>query len=128
MDTVLWIVQVVLAIAFAGAGFTHIRAAAADPASPRRPGMEWMSAVPPNALRTIGILEVLGAIGLVVPPLTGIAPWLAPVAAAALALLMVFAIVFHARRGNETMNIVFNAILGAVALVVAIGRGFVEPF
>ena len=50
-----------------------------------------------------------------------------PVAASALALLMVFAIVFHARRSGEGANITFNVALGVVALVIAVGRFTIEP-
>ena len=54
-----------------------------------------MTAVGRDRMRIIGVLEVLGAIGLILPALTGILPWLVPTAAAALAVLMVLAAVFH---------------------------------
>ena len=117
MDIILWIAQVVLAIAFVGAGLTH--ATRRDRATGQ---MAWMLAVPKPLLTTIGVLEILGAIGLVLPWATGIAPWLTPVAAIALAVLMVFAAVFHARRPGEVPNIVFNLVLGAVAVFIARGR------
>jgi DoxX-like protein/transposase IS481 family protein len=77
--------------------------------------------------RSIGALELLAAIGLIVPAATGILPWLTPVAASCLAILMALAAVFHLRRPGEGQNIVLNAILGAIALLVAYGRFVVEP-
>jgi hypothetical protein len=87
-----------------------------------------MAAVGKRNMRIIGVLELLGAVGLVLPAVTGILPLLTPLAAAMFALLMAFAIVFHARRPGEVSNIAFNVILGAVALAVAYGRFVLEPF
>ncbi len=56
------------------------------------------------------------------PGATGILPWLTPLAAAMLALLMVFAIAFHARRPGEAQNIMLNVVLGVLSLAVAWGR------
>lgn len=123
MDIVLWIAQVVLALGMLAFGFAH--------ATQRHPDNDvrtaWMDAVPKVMLTTIGILELLAAVGLVLPGLTKVAPWLTPLAAWLVALLMVSAMVFHARRGGEGPNIAFNGVLLAVALVVAIGRTFVAP-
>jgi divalent metal cation (Fe/Co/Zn/Cd) transporter len=60
-----------------------------------------MGALPKAVLTTIGILELLAAVGLVLPGLTKVAPWLTPLAAWLVALLMVFATFFLARRGGE---------------------------
>jgi hypothetical protein len=73
------------------------------------------------------VLEILGAIGLVLPVVTGIAPWLVWLAAGCLALLMVSAIIFHVAR-REWPNIAANAVLGAVAAFVFIGRLALVPF
>ena len=88
MDTALWILQVLLALGFVAAGFNH--ATQRDKASGRT---AWMLAVPKPLLTTIGILEIAGAAGLVLPPATGIALWLTPLAAGLLALVVVFAAV-----------------------------------
>jgi uncharacterized membrane protein YphA (DoxX/SURF4 family) len=124
-DVVLWVLQVLLALAFLAAGIGHIlnydRMAT-------QPGMAWVTAVGRDRLRIIGVLEVLGAIGVVLPALTGILPWLVPTAAAALAVLMVAAAVFHLRRPGEGRNIAVNSVLGLLALVVAIGRFAIIPF
>ena len=123
MDTILLVVQIVLGLAFIALGLVHL-----TQRSKSRKGMEWLRAVPARAMAAISGLEILGGIGLIVPWVTGILPVLTPIAAAAIALLMVCAIAFHARRPGEAPNIVFNVVLGLVAAVVAYGRFFVEPF
>ena len=123
MDIVLWVIQIVLALGFLGAGFTH--ATRRDEASGRT---AWMLAVPKPLMTTIGALEITGGIGLLLPAITGILPWLTPLAAAALALLMAFAAVFHLRRPGEQSSIVVNLVLGVLAAFVAYGRFGLEPF
>lgn len=83
--------------------------------------MTWTSRAKPWQVNAVGILEILGAVGLIVPPLTGILPILAPIAASALAVLQVLAIVFHARVG-EGKKIGTNVVLLLFALFVAIVR------
>ena len=88
--------------------------------------MQWMAGVPKRLLTFIGLAEILGGIGLIVPAATGILPWLTPVAAAALALVMLLATGFHVQR-REMPNIVTNLVLFAVAVFVAYGRFVVAP-
>jgi uncharacterized membrane protein len=121
MDVILWVVQVVLALLFVAFGVTH--ATRRESARDRVP---WMWALPREAMLGIGILDILGAIGLIVPAATKIQPWLTPLAALCLAVLMVFAIVFHVGRG-ELPNIALNAVLGLLAAFVAWGRFVVAP-
>ncbi|GAB6904149.1 DoxX family protein [Kineosporia succinea] len=83
-----------------------------------RPMMAWVDSVPLPALRTIGVLEVLGALGLVLPPLTGIAPVLAVAAAIGLALIQVGGTATHVSRG-ETSVIGLNLALLVAAAVTA---------
>ncbi|MDP9145325.1 MAG: DoxX family protein [Actinomycetota bacterium] len=68
-----------------------------------RPMMGWIDAVPLRLVRTIGVLEVLGALGLILPPLTGIAPALAIAAAIGLVLIQVGGISLHLSRGEARM-------------------------
>ena len=124
MDIALWIIQVVLALAFLAWGSAHVFRFDSLAARPRS---GWVRAVGRANLRVIGVFEILGAIGLVLPAATGILPWLTPLAAAMLALLMVFAIAFHARRPGEAQNIMLNVVLGVLSLAVAWGRFVVEP-
>ena len=116
MNSVVWIGQIVMALAFGAAGFAHSIGYERS-----KTQMVWMAALPPNLVRTIGALEIAGALGLILPTATGILPWLAPLAGGLLALVMLLAIGFHIRR-REYPNIAFNAILGVLVLVVAIGR------
>ena len=80
-----------------------------------RPMMGWIDTVPLRLVRTIGVLEVLGALGLVLPPLTGIAPGLALAAAIGLVLIQVGGISLHLGRGEAKMiglNIVLLVLAG----------------
>jgi predicted transporter len=123
-NLLLWIGQVLLALAFVGVGFGH---AFGFEGMAVRPGMGWLRAVGPSGMRAIGILEVLGGVGLIVPAAVRVLPWLTPTAAALLALLMVFGAVFHVRRPDETRNVTTNLVLGAIAALVAYGRFVVAP-
>lgn len=79
-------------------------------------------------MRVIGILEILGAVGLILPALARVLPWLTPLAAALFTVLMVLAAIFHLRRPDEARNVTLNVILGVLAAVVAYGRFVVAPF
>lgn len=79
-----------------------------------RPMMGWIDTVPLRLVRTIGVLEVLGALGLVLPPMTGVTPGLALEAAIGLVLIQVGAIWLHLSRGEAKM-IGFNVVLLALA-------------
>ena len=122
MNVVLWVAQVILALAFLGAGFDQ--AFVYDDAGRR---MAWVAALPKRLAVALGVLEVLGAIGLVVPAWTGIIPTLTPTAALALAVLMGVAIGYHVTR-REIPQIAFSATFGLVAAFVAIGRFVIAPF
>ena len=71
--------------------------------------------------RIIGVLEILGAIGLILPPLLGIVPVLAAFAAVGLAIVQVAAIVLHVRQG-ELKVLPMNVVLLLLAVFVAVGR------
>ena len=88
--------------------------------------MEWVGDFTSGQIRGIGILEILGAFGLILPALTGILFWLTPVAAVGLALVMIGAIFTHLRR-QEIPMIAGNLILMALALLVAYGHLFIAP-
>ena len=124
MDIALWVAQGLLALAFAGAGFAHAFRFDQFSANHRT---AWAADVGRPGMRVIGLLEIAGAIGVVLPALTGILPWLTQVAAVGLALVMLAAATFHARRG-EFSGIVPNAVLGAIALFVVWGRFVEAPF
>jgi uncharacterized membrane protein YphA (DoxX/SURF4 family) len=117
MNIALWIVQILLAIAFLMAGAMK----AMRPKETLAERMAWVEDFSQNQVRGIGILEALGAIGLVLPALTGILPILTPLAAVGLVLTMIGAIITHIRRGENSL-IVAPAILLVLAAFVAYGR------
>jgi hypothetical protein len=82
-------------------------------------GMGYAEDFSDGAIKGIGALEVLGAIGLILPAVTGIAPILVPLAATGLALIMAGAVVVHVRRKEQFVP---PLVLGVVALVVAVLR------
>jgi hypothetical protein len=80
--------------------------------------MGWVDTTPMPLVRTIGALEVLGAIGLILPPLTGILPGLAVAAAIGFVIIQIGAIAVHARRGE--INVIgFNVALLVLACLAA---------
>jgi uncharacterized membrane protein len=81
-----------------------------------RPMMSWVDTTPMLAVRAIGALEVLGALGLLLPPPTRVAPWLSPAAAAGFVLLQIGATRVHLRRGDRRIEL--NAALLFTAAVV----------
>ena len=97
MNVIIWVLQIVLALAFLAAGLTKL----IQPRQKLATTMGWVEDFPDPGVRTIGALEVLGALGLLLPALTGMATVLVPVAAVGLALLMVGAAATHWRRGGS---------------------------
>lgn len=123
MNIGLWIVQILLALAFLMAGTLK----ATQPIDRLAARMQWVNSLrPPRLVRVIGVLEVLGAIGLILPAVTGILPWLTPVAAIGLVLTMIGAMVLHVRLG-EGSQIAPNIVLLLLAAFVAVGRFVIVP-
>lgn len=123
MNIVLWIVQILLALAFLLAGTLKVT----QPIDRLATRMNWVNAIkPPRLVRLIGTLEILGAIGLILPAVTGILPWLTPVAATGLVLTMIGAITLHTRIG-EASRIAPNVVLLLLAAFIVIGRFVVMP-
>ncbi|MDT7791228.1 MAG: hypothetical protein QOD59_664 [Mycobacterium sp.] len=118
MNLALWIIAIVLAVAFAGSGLMKLVVPKDKLVTA---GQGWAQDYSSTNIRLIGLVEVLGAVGLVLPAALHIAPILVPLAAVGLALVMVGAIVVHARR-KEPMNIVVNVVLIVLAVIVALGR------
>jgi uncharacterized membrane protein YphA (DoxX/SURF4 family) len=124
MDVALWIVAGVLAAGFLAAGIMKL-------VQPREKlaasGLTWVEDYSANGVRAIGALEVLAAIGLVLPALLDIVPVLVPVTAVAVALLMAGAAWTHYRR-REMASIAVPVVLLLLAAFVAWGRFGPEPF
>ncbi|HEX9036027.1 MAG TPA: DoxX family protein [Ktedonobacterales bacterium] len=117
MSIALWVIQSLLALAFLLAGVPK----AFRPLPSLANVMPWTSGAAAALVRFIGVVEILGALGLILPGFTHIATFLIPLAAAGLALVMLLASGFHVRRG-EYQNLAPNVILLALALLIAIGR------
>ena len=122
MGIALWVVQVLLATAFLVSGATKL----SQPKEKLVKKMAWMEDFSQPTVRIIGVLEVLGAIGTVLPALTGILPWLTPLAALGLVLTMIGAALTHLRRA-EYDGIAVAAVLLILAAFVAYGRFLVLP-
>ena len=128
MNIALWIVQALLAVMFLMAGLMKASKSKEEIKEAGGEGMAWVDSVSDSNVRLIGILEILAAIGLILPPLTGILPWLTPLAALGLVLTMIGAASLHAKRGDGTQPIVMNMILLLLAAFVAYGRFIAAPF
>lgn len=118
MNVVLWIIAGVLAAAFLGAGVMKVLQPKEKLATA---GMGWTNDFSVGAVKSIGALEILAAIGLILPAVTGIAPVLVPLAALGLLLTMIGAVVVHARR-KEVPQVAPAVILLLLAAVVVWGR------
>lgn len=123
MNIVLWIVQGLLALVFLVAGFTKV----AQPKDKLNQRMTWTKALPLGLVRSIGVAEILGAVGLILPGATKIVPALGIAAAVGLGVVMLGAITLHASR-KEGPNIGFNTVLFLLAVFVIVGRIAWSPF
>lgn len=117
----LWVVQVVLALAFGMAGFMKLSMPLSALAEK---GMGFVNHTPEAMVRFIGVCELLGAVGLLLPAALRIKPILTPMAALGFAIIMVLAIREHLSQ-NE--SIVPNIILFALAVFIAWGRFKKQP-
>ena len=106
MEIAYWIAAALLALVYVYSGGRKVL----QSRDRLRPMMGWVDDVPLRLIRTIGVLEVLGAAGLILAPLTGILPGLAPAAAIGLVLIQIGAIALHLSRG-EARLIGFNIVL-----------------
>ena len=118
MNIAIWIITGLLALAFIGAGIMKVTQPRAKLAAN---GMAWTNDYSDAGVKLVGLAELLGGLGLILPAVTGIAPILVPIAAAALTVIMIGAIVWHV-RANDTKGAVPSLVLGILALVVAITR------
>ena len=115
-----WIVQVLLALVFLASG--SMKLFAFDQFAASAPALADQRAL----VTFIGIAELAGAIGLILPALTKILPVLTTWAAVGLATIMVLATGFHLSRG-EVSHAVVTVILLALAAFVIFARGFKAP-
>jgi hypothetical protein len=122
MNIVLWVVQGLLAAAYVLAGGMKL----IQPIDALGKRMDWVRAVPPALVRSIGAAETLGAIGLILPMVTRILPGLTVAAASGLVLVQLSAASFHLSRG-EGSRVPGNVVLLLLAVFVVIGRLAISP-
>ena len=115
LNTSLWIVQGFVAAVVALAGGVKLIV----PREPLASKMHWAASWPRWRIKLLGLAEVTGAVGLLVPQATGMLPFLTPMAAACLAALMAGAVSTHVRLGEAPAA---PAILGAFCIGIAAGR------
>jgi uncharacterized membrane protein YphA (DoxX/SURF4 family) len=124
MNLTLWIVAGLLALAFLASAVMKLTQPKDKLASS---GMRWTQDFGPGTVKVIGLLELLAAVGLILPAVLNIAPVVVPVAAVGLAAIMLGAIVTHVRR-KEYPTIIANLVLLGLAAFVAWGRLGGVPF
>ena len=117
MNIVLWIFAGVLAAVFLLAGTMKVAA----PKEKLLSTMAWAKTWPEPRLKALGAVEVLGAIGLILPRALDIAPVLTPVAAVGCAIVMFGAMITHARM-KDYAGLAMPVVLLILAIVVAAGR------
>lgn len=114
MELAYWVVAALLVLLYLFAGGKKV----SQSREQLQPMMGWVDRTPMPLVRAIGTVEILGAVGLILPPLTGVAPWLAIAAAIGLVLIQVGAIAVHLSRG-EARQIGFNIVLLVAAAATA---------
>lgn len=114
MEIAYWIVAGLLGAFYLYAGGKKV----AQSKERLAPMMGWVDTVPMRVVRGVGAVEILGAAGLVLPPLTGIAPVLATVAALGFVVLQLLATGLHLSR-NEVRETGLNVTLIALAAATA---------
>ena len=118
MNVALWIGQIALAVVFAVSGSLK---STQSLERMLETGQTAAKIVPLRYMRTAGICELFGVLGVILPWLTGIARVLTPIAAVGFAVIMVLAASVHTRL-REPRNVATNGVLLAVAVFVAVGR------
>ncbi|NUR43589.1 MAG: DoxX family protein [Streptomyces sp.] len=113
MNIAYWLVAGLLALFYCYAGTLKV----VRTRDQLRPMMAWVDRIPLPALRALGTVEILGALGLVLPPLTGIAPALAPAAAIGFVLLQAGAIAVHLTDGDRRIALNIGLIATAAVTV-----------
>ncbi len=122
MDIALWIVQGIAAAMFMMAGAMKLMRTREQ----LRSRMAWVDAFSDAQVKGIGVLEMLGAAGLILPGVVGAAGVLTPIAAVGLAILMGGAVITHIRRG-EAMMAAMPMMLFVASVFIAVGRFGPEP-
>ncbi|HWH25462.1 MAG TPA: DoxX family protein [Pseudolysinimonas sp.] len=113
----LWIVNILLALAFIYSGITKVVRSRTEL---QAKGMGYVEDLSDGAVTAIGVVEALGAVGLIVPLATGIVPILTPLAAVGLAATMLGASIVHIRRKESPVA----SLVLLVAAIASAALGF----
>jgi len=122
MNGAIWVAQILLAAAFLISGARKFT----QPYEERVKNTVWLKDYSPTQFHLIGIVELLGAIGVILPTLTSILPWLTPLAALGLALTMIGAMLTNMRY-RLYGGLIANIVLLAIAAFVIYGRLVAVP-
>lgn len=117
MNGALWIVQGLLAVMYGMAGIMKT-----FQISKAREQLPWAKNRSDGFVRFVGTSELLGALGLILPLLTGILPWLTPVAAIGLTLIQLLAIFTEHLPKKEYNVLPINILLVALSIFILVGR------
>jgi uncharacterized membrane protein len=118
VNVFLWVLQSLLALAFLGAGIVKI----AQPKDKLKAQMDWVDHTSATNVKLVGAVEVLGALGVILPAVTKIATVLVPIAAIGLAITMALALLVHVRLHDPIAKATGAVVLLVIAVVVAWGR------
>ncbi|MET7989637.1 DoxX family protein [Amycolatopsis sp. NPDC005232] len=119
MNIALWVVQVLLAAVYLAAGGLKVVRPREQLAASGN--LDWMKDASDVGVKAVGLVEILGAFGVILPWLTGVASVLTPVAAVGLVVVQVGALRVHVVR-DERRPLPANVILLLLAAFVAVGR------
>lgn len=119
MNVLLWIGQALLSIIFLVSG---VNKATLSEKQLIAKGQTGVVGIRDYVIHSIGVMEILGAVGVIVPWITGIMPVFTPVAAICFSILMLLAAPIHYRL-KEPRNVLINILIFILAVFVAIGRG-----
>ena len=122
MNILLWVLQGILAVMMLMPGFMKLSNSREALKEKGKGRMDWVEDVSARNIKVIGILEVLAGIGIILPLLLGILPWLTPLAALGVILTMIGALLLHIRRGDGMQAIVPNIMILLIAAFVLYGR------
>lgn len=120
----LWSAQIALAVLFGLAGAMH---AFMTPEAMAQMGAGWALGAPVWLVRFIGLCELAGAAGVILPALTRIMPFLTPLAALGFAVIQILAMIVHTARGEIAMTAPINLALLGLSLFVLWGRSRKAP-
>lgn len=111
-----WIVGGITALAFLAAGLMK----ATRPKTALARSMAWVEDYSGGAVKAIGVVEILGAFGISLPALTGIAVVLSPIAAVGLVVVTIAAAIVHVRRHESPAPPIILAVLATVTAVIGL--------